>query len=81
MLFCQVGLELFVLLLCLHLVRLELLSDLLELAAKRICCLISALHGIIQLGLQVGDLGLKFSDFLLQFGYVAFFHLDLLAKA
>ena len=51
MLFCQVSLKLFVLLLCLHLVRLELLSDLLELTAKCICCLISALHRIAQLGL------------------------------
>ena len=81
MLFSQVGLQLLVLLLCLRLVRLKLLSDILELAAECLSCLISALHGITKLGLQVGDLGLELNDFLLQLGYVALFHLDLLAKA
>ena len=52
-----------------------------ELASKCICCFISALHRIVQLILQIGNLGLKLGDFLLQFSYVALFHPNLLAKA
>ena len=80
MLLGQVRLKRLVLLLRLLLVSLELLCDVLELASECLSSFVSALHRVTQLGLQVGDLGLEFSNFLFQLGDTALFHLDLLAK-
>ena len=80
MLLCEVTLQLFVLLPGLLLVLVECLSSFLKLAAKCLRRLVSTLHRLLQLVLEVCDFCFKLGDSGFTNLYVSFFHLYLLTQ-